>query len=258
MKFNKFNDRDLQIAGNNYFDILTDKMINPSTYAIDLGCGSGRWSKFLLDRIGFIEVLDPSDAVFAADKLIGESDKVRLIKASIDNIPFPDETFDFAMSVGVLHHIPDTVSAMKKCVEKIKKGGYFYAYLYYDLEDRGQLFKVAFHLSTLLRKIVSSLPSGLKKIVCDVLAALIYFPLSRIAGLLTKLNLEKLGRRLPLSAYQDKTFHILRNDALDRFGTKLEQRFSRKEILEMMTDCGLTNLQIASGKPFYHAVGQKL
>lgn len=139
-----------------------------------------------------------------------------------------ENTFDFAMSVGVLHHIPDTVSAMKKCVEKIKKGGYFYAYLYYDLEDRGQLFKVAFHLSTLLRKIVSSLPSGLKKIVCDVLAALIYFPLSRIAGLLTKLNLEKLGRRLPLSAYQDKTFNILRNDALDRFGTKLEQRFSRK------------------------------
>jgi 2-polyprenyl-3-methyl-5-hydroxy-6-metoxy-1,4-benzoquinol methylase len=35
------------------------------------------------------------------------------------------EPFDFAMSIGVLHHIPNTQKAMNNCVKKVKLGGYF-------------------------------------------------------------------------------------------------------------------------------------
>jgi SAM-dependent methyltransferase len=64
-------------------------------------------------------------------------------------IPYPwdDETFDFGMSIGVLHHIPDTKQALINCVKKIKKGGHFYVYLYYRFDNRGFLFKATFYLS---------------------------------------------------------------------------------------------------------------
>ena len=42
---------------------------------------------------------------------------------------------------------------------------------------------------------------------------------------------ERLGtdvRHFPLSAYRDRSFYTMRTDALDRFGTRLERRFSRR------------------------------
>jgi len=125
-KFNHFEEEEIKKIGEMYFDIVDEKMINSNTYAIDIGCGIGRWSKYLLDKIGFMEAIDPSEAIFAADKLLGDKTNNRLSKASIDNILFENQTFDFAMSIGVLHHIPDTEKAMRTCVEKVKIREYFY------------------------------------------------------------------------------------------------------------------------------------
>lgn len=129
-------------------------------------------------KAGFIEAVDPSNAIFAADKLLGNTENVRLTKASIDTLPFNDETFDFAIIIGVLHHIPDTQKAMQDCVKKeAKRGGYFYCYLYHNLETRGWWFKTLYWLNNQLRKIVCRLPAGMKRFVSDILAIVIYMPL---------------------------------------------------------------------------------
>src|SRR6187402_117108 len=106
--FHGFNEHDLQYTGDMYFDIVTPEMLNEQSVVIDIGCGSGRWIKYLDGRYRKIVGLDPSEAIFAADKLIGENEKVELVRSSTDHIPFPDGYFDFAYSLGVLHHIPDT------------------------------------------------------------------------------------------------------------------------------------------------------
>ena len=92
-------------------------------------------------------------------------------------MPFDNETFDFVMSIGVLHHIPDTQRAMQNCVDKVKHGGYFYTYLYYDLDNKGNIFKFIFFLSNLVRSVVSKFPRSVKKLVCDLLAIILYMPL---------------------------------------------------------------------------------
>ncbi|MDQ6842814.1 MAG: class I SAM-dependent methyltransferase [Bacteroidota bacterium] len=258
LKFNAFTDDLIKKAGQEYFDIVDEKIVNKDTYAIDIGCGTGRWTKYLSSQAGFIEAVDPSNAIFAADKLLSEVKNVRLTKASVDTLPFADETFDFAMSVGVLHHIPDTKQAMQDCVKKVKKGGYFYVYLYYNLDKRGFLFKQLFKLSDRLRNIISKMPGGLKKIVCDVLAILIYMPLILWVRFLSLIGLQKTARKMPLSNYKNKSFFNIRSDALDRFGTSLEQRFSETEIKNMMLNCGLTNILISPSAPYYHAIGKKL
>jgi SAM-dependent methyltransferase len=225
---------------------------------MDVGCGTGRWTKYLLDKIGFMEAVDPSDAIYSADRLLADNTNVRLTQASTDNLPFKDETFDFAMSIGVLHHIPDTQKAMSDCVKKVKIGGHFYTYLYYDFENKSSLFKFVFQLSTIVRKIISSLPSSLKKIVCDGVAILVYMPFVLLGRFFNAIGLKKIGALIPLNFYQNQTFFVIRNDALDRFGTSLEQRFSRKAITEMMNKAGLENIVISDGMPYWHAVGKRV
>jgi SAM-dependent methyltransferase len=257
-KFNEFEDKEIQRLGEMYFDIVDEKMLNKNSYCMDVGCGTGRWTKYLLPKIGFMEAIDPSDAIYTADYLIGNIPNVRLSKASTDNIPFPDETFDFGMSIGVLHHIPDTQKAMSDCVKKVKIGGYFYTYLYYALDNRGPLFRGLLSAVTLIRKVVSSLPSGLKKFVCDLIAIFVYLPFVLWGRFFKMIGLKGLAAKIPLNFYQDQTFFVIRNDALDRFGTSLEQRFSRTQITTMMSNAGLTDIVISEGMPFWHAVGKRV
>jgi hypothetical protein len=49
----------------------------------------------------------------------------------------------------------------------------------------------------------------------------------------------------------------MRVAALDRLGTRLEQRFSRAAIIEMMERCGLTDIRI-EGPPYWVAIGRRI
>jgi SAM-dependent methyltransferase len=256
--FHGFDDKEIKNLGDEYFDIIDRRMLNPSTLVLEVGCGSGRFLKYLSDKVGFLVGVDPSEALLAADKLIGANDKVLLVKASANDLPFVNESFDFVYSIGVLHHIPNTFKAMQACVDKLKKGGYFFTYLYYNLDNRGLLFRSMFYLSNLIRKGVSRLPGQSKRLVCDVLALTLYVPFVSLNRLLKMLGVkESVRKRIPLYAYENKSFYIIRNDSLDRFGTPLEQRFTKKQIQEMMENVGLEEIQFSNNIPYWHVVGKK-
>ena len=259
IKFAHFNETEIEKAGKQYFDIVDSQIINKDSLVLDVGCGTGRWSKYISPRVKWIEAIDPSQAVFSAAMLTKNISNIRISQTSIDNIPFADDSFDLVFSLGVLHHVPDTFAALKQCVNKVKPNGWLLLYLYYTLDNRGRLYRWLFQLSTPFRKIISSLPSQLKFFVCDLIAIVIYLPfvfLSRlIRAILPSSNLYK---NVPLSYYCDKSFNIIRNDALDRFGTPLEQRFSKKEIEQMMCNAGLSNIKISPNEPYWHAIGQKI
>lgn len=255
-KFTEFTAEDLRTVGDEYFDIVPPGLLTGATTVLDLGCGSGRWTRYICDRVGHVDAIDPSQAVLHAARANGGLANVRWSQAGVDNIPFPDNTFDLVVCLGVLHHVPDTPGAVTKAVRKLKPGGHMLLYLYYALDGRGPLFKALFHASTLVRRIVSALPGTIKRPVCDVIAVVVYMPFVLVA-----LGLRTLGvaawSRVPLSYYVGKRFHIVRNDALDRFGTPLEQRFTRTEIKAMMTAAGLTGIVFSERAPFWHALGRK-
>lgn len=256
-RFDAISNNDINKFGETYFDILDDSIINKNTYAVDLGCGTGRFSKYLSEKVGFIEAIDPSNSVNAAAKLLKGVNNVRISKAIIGSIPFDSETFDFGMSVGVLHHIPNTQTALNDCVKLIKINGYFYVYLYYNLENSGILFRMAFFCADLIRRIVCKLPASIKHFVCDLLAIFIYLPYIYIGKLLKLTGFFNLSKRIPLSYYQDKSFFIIRNDSLDRFGTELEHRFSKIEVIKMMENAGLCDIKVSNKMPYWHAVGRR-
>ena len=256
-KFNTFTEKDIARIGDEYFDVVDEEGFSPQTVALDLGCGSGRWSRYLAPKVGFIEAVDPSEAVVAAQAMTGDLDNVRVTRAGVNNLPFADHSFDFIFSLGVLHHLPDTGTALSTATRKLKPGGTFLLYLYYALDNRGPGYKLVFHISNLARRVVSRLPATLKEWVCDAIALVFYVPLAGLARVVRIVLGKKLFEKVPLHYYADKSLWVMRNDALDRFGTPLEHRFTREAISDMMKKAGLADVKFSEAAPYWHVVGRK-
>ena len=258
-RFGWFSDAAIEIAGGEYFDIVPGGLLATVTHALDAGCGSGRWSRYLSSRVGFVESIDPSEAVLSASELNRDRPNVRVTRASLDNLPFADESFDFAICLGVIHHLPDPALALRRLVQKVKPGGHVLVYVYYNLDQRGPLYRGLFLLVDSIRRVVCRLPTRLKTLVCDALAFSVYLPLVALSRGVTWLSGErKAAERFPLTYYQNKSLQDIRTDALDRFGTAVERRFSQEEFVAMMEGAGLTKVVVSPQAPFWHALGRRV
>ena len=258
-KFNAFSEAEIESQAIHYFDIIPPGLLTKSTVLADFGCGSGKFSKYMSRKAGTVYSIDPSKAILVADEMLAGTGNVVLCQASISDLPFEDQYFDFGMSIGVLHHIPDSAQAMKDCVQKIKVGGHFLTYIYYSFDNRGWTFKAIWKMSEIVRRIVSSLPPKLKLFASDVLALVVYMPLILFSRFLKVVGVApSIWKKIPLSVYVDKSFFIIRNDCLDRFGTPLEKRFSKNEIRTMMSNAGLGEILFSDQPGYWHAIGKRI
>lgn len=239
-----------------YFSIFPFDRLPEDAEGFDLGCGTGRWAALAAPRVGWLHCIDPaSKALEVAKRRLGSASNVTLHESDVDHLPLADASQDFGYSLGVLHHIPDTQAAMTASVRKLKPGAPFLVYIYYAFDNRPAWFRAIWTMSEVGRRSISKLPFPARKAVTTAIAAAIYWPLARTAKLL-----ERLGAKVsnfPLSEYRYRSFYSMRTDALDRFGTRLEQRFSKADIEAMMQASGLENIRFREEAPFWCACGIK-
>jgi ubiquinone/menaquinone biosynthesis C-methylase UbiE len=245
---------ELQQMFDNYFNIFAFEKLPNNAVGFDLGCGSGRWAKLVAPKVGHLHLIDPSEALEIAKKNLSFADNCTFHQTSVEAIPLEDNSMDFGYSLGVLHHVPDTQAGLQACVNKLKKGSPFLLYLYYRFDNRPIWFRAIWKMSDVIRRIISKLPHSLRYLMSQVLAIFVYFPLARTAKLLEKFGMNV--ETFPLSQYRNNSFYTMRTDALDRFGTQLEQRFTKAEIQQMMENCGLENITF-SETSFWTAIGYK-
>ena len=246
-------DSDSTAIFESYFSIFPWHALSENAVGFDLGCGSGRWAKMVAPRIGKLHCIDPSVAINVARKNLADQNNCEFHNAGVDDIPVADHSMDFGYSLGVLHHIPDSSAALAACVAKLKPGAPFLLYLYYAFDNRPTWFRLLWKLSELIRTLVSRMPNSLRFGMSQIIAALIYWPLARLAKSAEFLNIDV--KNYPLSIYRNRGFYVMRTDALDRFGTRLEQRFTRIEIQQMMEAAGLDRIVFSDKTPFWCAVG---
>jgi SAM-dependent methyltransferase len=239
-----------------YFAIFPWEDLSGDSVGADFGCGSGRWARLVAPRIGMLHCVDASAfALDVARRALADLPNVQFHHTSIGDLAFEEGSLDFGYSLGVLHHLPNTQAGLEACVRTLKNGAPFLVYLYYAFDNRPRWFRAIWRISDLLRRATSRLPHGLRYVASQGIAAVLYWPLARIAGLLERAGLSVDG--LPLSAYRDRSFYAMRTDALDRFGTRLEKRFTRDEIAAMMAQAGLEDIRFHEGGAYWCAVGRK-
>jgi SAM-dependent methyltransferase len=244
---------DLLTLFHSYFEIFPWHELPEDAEGFDLGCGTGRWAHFVASKVGRLHCIDASSAALdVARRNLQTHANCSFHCASVDAIPLADGSADFGYSLGVLHHVPDTKEGIRACARKLKPGAPLLIYLYYAFDNRPAWFRVLWRCSDLIRQLLSALPFAIRSPLCDMIAALIYWPLARAAGLL-----ERLGWNVgsfPLSAYRNRSFYSMRTDALDRFGTRIEKRFTREQMRDMMEAAGLERISF-SGSVYWCAMG---
>lgn len=239
-----------------YFAVFPWELAGPDAVGFDAGCGSGRWAAIVASRVGKLHAVDASEAALTvARRNLRNAANVELHCASVDDLPFADGSMDFGYSLGVLHHVPDTAEAIHSCARKLKRGAPFLVYLYYAFDNRPRWFQMVWRLSDLGRRVISRMPHAMRFVASQTLAISVYWPLARSANVLERLGVHV--DDIPLSTYRDRSFYVMRTDALDRFGTRLEQRFTRDQIRSMMETAGLERVTFSAAPPFWCAVGYK-
>jgi SAM-dependent methyltransferase len=239
-----------------YFAVFPWEALPKDAVGFDMGCGTGRWASRVAPRVGTLHCIEPAaGAMAAAKRNLAGIPNVRFHAATLETVALAEASMDFGYSLGVLHHIPDTPAALARCVRLLKPGAPFLVYLYYRFDDRPWWFRALWALSDAVRRVISRLPARPKAWATDALAALVYWPLARGIALLERLGLP--AKRLPLYDYAQASFYTMRTDSRDRFGTPLEQRFTRDEIAAMMEAAGLTRVVFSEASPYWCAVGYK-
>jgi SAM-dependent methyltransferase len=214
----------------------------------DLGCGSGRWAEIFARRVGTLHCIDPAFKALAVTRRRGIPNAVHH-QACAGSIPLADASQDFGYCLGVLHHVPDPQAGLNAAVGKLKPGAPFLLYLYYALDDRPAWFRLLWRASDLLRRGICRLPFRMRRAVTDGIAAMAYWPLAQLSRIA--------GKDMPLSSYRRHSFYTMRTDALDRFGTRVEKRFTRGEVEAMMVRAGLTGIRFSDKMPKWVALGYR-
>lgn len=260
-EWEEYNQTDLSVSElqeifSRYFGIFPFSELKDHAVGFDMGCGSGRWARLVAPKIGTLNCIDASEkAINVARNNLKNQSNINFYTASVYDQTLNSESQDFGYCLGVLHHISNTQEGIRSCARILKKGAPFLLYLYYNFENKPFWFRWIWRATDFFRHIISMLPFKGKKIVASASAYLVYYPLAKISLMLDKMNVKT--SNIPLASYKSMSLYTMKTDALDRFGTKIEKRFSQNEIKGMLEAEGFARIQFSKNTPYWVALCYK-
>ncbi len=116
---------------------------------LELGCGNGRlWEDHLSELPEGVKLVlsDFSETmVETASELIGHAGQVDYRAIDVQDIPFPDSSFDIVIANMMLYHVPDIDKGLSEIKRVLKPGGRFYCATF-GQNDIGGFVKDALHI----------------------------------------------------------------------------------------------------------------
>ena len=112
--------------------ILSHYEIVPGMKILELGCGTGSmWTKHLhLLRGSSLVLTDFSEGMLETAKQSVTAENVTFQQVDIQNIPYPDASFDAVIANMMLYHVPDLHKGLSEVRRVLKKSGKFYCATY--------------------------------------------------------------------------------------------------------------------------------
>lgn len=145
-----------------------------TTSILEVGAGAGRFTEVLLSLSGAaVTSTDLSSAVDANLANCPASDRHRVIQCDVHALPFPSESYDLVVCLGVIQHTPNPENTIELLYRQVKPGGWLVLDHY-----RPSLSHYTKVTSLLLRPILKRLSPKLGLIATDFLTK-VFFPLHR-------------------------------------------------------------------------------
>lgn len=113
--------------------IVSHYDICPGANILELGCGTGSmWTDHLhlLSGGARLTLTDFSAGMLETAKANLRSDDITFQQVDIQNIPFPDASFDVVIANMMLYHVPDLHQGLSEVRRVLKPGGKFYCATY--------------------------------------------------------------------------------------------------------------------------------
>ena len=203
---------------------------------LDAGCGSGRYSAVAAQWGADVTSVDLSLAVEKAKDIAG-SLGATIAQADLMTLPFAPETFDFAFSIGVMHHTTKTEDAFKSVAKLVKPGGRMAVWLYRKVTLPQRT------LNSFIRSITTRLPNPLLLRLCYVPAFLAGIPgLNKVLGRMVNLG----------CTHPEWTMRLC--DAFDWYSPKYQHLHTEGELKTWFEESGFTDIRLLPPQntdPFY-------
>ena len=201
---------------------------------IDIGAGTGRLTNLLIESgASHVYSLEPS-AAFEALKVNTASNKEKITYLNLDGSEIPESiNYDYAISIGVLHHIPNPIPTIKSAIKSLKSGGCFLIWVYGEEGNYAYLS---------LARVIRSITTKLTHDKLIFLSRLLVRPLKGYASLCNYIN-------LPMRKYMLN--HIEKLDAASTLITIYDQLnpcyskyYKKVDALSLLDSNGLINCKI--------------
>ena len=214
---------------------------------LDAGVGAGRFAERAAVKGAEVFGVDVTTAIDVAYRNIGGLDNVHLAQADIFALPFRDNTFDLAYSIGVLHHTPDPPAAFACMAHVVAPRGKLAIYVY-------ARYGATHHMSDAIRTVTTRLPLRVTWALASVAVPLYYAYRMPVIGSLLRVA-------LPISMEPEWRWRWL--DTFDWYTPTHQSKYLYPEIFRWFKENGFTVDDILDGpirmsgvKNQEHASGQ--
>ena len=196
---------------------------------LDAGVGAGRYAEVMARWGAEVVGVDLTRAIDAAAQNLQGRPTVQLVQADIFALPFRDQTFDIAYSIGVLHHTPDTAAAFRRVAAVVKKGGQLAVYIYLA----GGLAR---YFSDAFRRVSTRLPRQVVYYVSAAAVPLYFLHRLPVIGRLSQ-------AALPTNIHPDWRWRWL--DTFDWYTPRYQWKHRYSEVLRWFREAGFSDLYVA-------------
>ncbi|MEW2087190.1 class I SAM-dependent methyltransferase [Streptomyces sp. NPDC005283] len=222
---------------------------------LECGSGAGRFTEVLCQTGAAVTSFDISSAVDANAASNGRFANLRLLQASIYDLPLVDESFDHLVCLGVIQHTPDVERTFKTIFRYLRPGGKFCIDVYAAI--------VAYpHLRQLLRPVTKRIPPNkLYSVVQSITPRLL--PVSMLLGSVPRVG-NYLTRLVPVANHRHigltdketlRTWSVL--DTFDWLSPQFERPQPRHRLERWCRDLGLSEFTVERIRGLYVVRGTK-
>lgn len=204
---------------------------------LEVGSGAGRFSEVIL-RTSPKAVLYSVDYSSAVDTNLSNNsvyrDRLQIAQASIYELPFPDNSFDKVVCLGVLQHTPSFADSVAALIMKTRVGGEIVVDFY---PIKGWYTKL--HSKYILRPITRKMPKSLllriiSYITPRMLKLFDFFCRHRL-GLLTRFIPITDVRNFPIGLDSQQRLEWAIMDTFDGLSPKYDSPQRLQDVIQMFT-----------------------